>query len=269
MKIDAGVYFWKYENTLRHPLIRENKILQQPYLPEHFTQSLHRNGMDGCIALVAEKAEVETRFLAELAQTHAEIKGVAGWLDLYDPRAIDKIHEFKQYGPIRSYTIEIRKDQLPSAAVMGLILENHYRLEFSPGIELDTDKINELLIANPEQHFILQDFADPDPKHPPSTNWESTIHSLSKNQNLFCKLSGLFIRGSRKTWKPADFYPFLEIVFDAFGTGRVLFASDWPFLLVSGMYVQWKSLIEKFMERYAEEEREKVFGENARLFYRI
>ena len=34
MKIDAEVFFWKYEKQFLHPLIRENKMLQQQYLPE-------------------------------------------------------------------------------------------------------------------------------------------------------------------------------------------------------------------------------------------
>jgi len=72
-----------------------------------------------------------------------------------------------------------------------------------------------------------------------------------------------------KSWSPKDFYPFLDILFESFGTERLLFASDWPFMLLAGIYVQWKSLIEKYMERYLPEDREKIFGENARRLYRI
>jgi L-fuconolactonase len=115
----------------------------------------------------------------------------------------------------------------------------------------------------------LRDAGHADTKLPPSKTWESNIRELAKNQNLACKMSGLFTQGHRKTWKPTDFYPYLEILFDAFGTDRLLFASEWPFLLLSGIYVQWKSLIEKFMERYLPEDREKIFGENARRLYRI
>jgi len=268
MKIDAGVYFWKNQKTFSHPLIRENKILQQQYLPEQLLPSLHRNGMEGCIAVVAEKAEVETRFLSELAQTHPEIKGVTGWLDLYDPRAAEKIREFQQYRSIKSYSIDSRKD-LPAADVMELLLENQYWLELSPGPGAFPENLKSLLSENPEFVFILQDCGNPDAKQPPSKAWETGIRDLAKNRNLSCKLSGLFTQGNRKTWKPADFYPFLEIIFDSFGSGRILFASDWPLLLISGMYVQWKSLIEKFMERFPEEDRQKVFGENASAFYRI
>ncbi len=79
MHIDSEVHFWKYDKSNTNPLIRNNKILAQNYLPEQLAQSLHRNGMQGCIAVAAENLEVETRFLSELALTHPEIRGVVGW----------------------------------------------------------------------------------------------------------------------------------------------------------------------------------------------
>jgi len=40
-------------------------------------------------------------------------------------------------------------------------------------------------------------------------------------------------------------------------------------ILVSGIYVQWKSLLEKFMENFPEEEKQKFFGDNAVRFYNL
>jgi L-fuconolactonase len=59
------------------------------------------------------------------------------------------------------------------------------------------------------------------------------------------------------------------VVFKAFGVNRLLFGSDWPVMLLSGIYVQWKSLLEKYMENYSPEDREKVFGINAIQFYNL
>ena len=73
MKIDAQVYFWKYEKTISLPVIRNNKLLQQHYLPEQLTQNLHRNGVEGCIAVVAETAEVETVRALSLATNGWEV----------------------------------------------------------------------------------------------------------------------------------------------------------------------------------------------------
>jgi L-fuconolactonase len=48
-----------------------------------------------------------------------------------------------------------------------------------------------------------------------------------------------------------------------------MFGSDWPVMLLSGIYVQWKSLLEKYMENFVEEDRLSVFGENAIEFYNL
>jgi L-fuconolactonase len=212
---------------------------------------------------------VQTRFLAELALTHPEILGVVGWINLFDAKAEDKIQEFQQYASIKGYRIDAKRLASLLPSTMALILTNQYSLDLSTGGEADLSLLKNLVAGHPEQSFILCDAGHTDTKLSPAKNWEANIRELAKNQNLVCKLSGLFTRGNRKTWKPTDFYPFLEILFDAFGTDRLLFASEWPFLLLSGIYIQWKSLIEKFMERYLPEDREKIFGENARRLYRI
>jgi L-fuconolactonase len=59
------------------------------------------------------------------------------------------------------------------------------------------------------------------------------------------------------------------VVFDAFGTDRLMFGSDWPVILLSGIYVQWKSLIEKYMENFPQDDKQKVFGLNAIEFYAL
>jgi L-fuconolactonase len=269
MHIDAEVYFWKYENQFLHPLIQENKLLRQQYLPEQISQNLHRNGMEGCIAVTAEDAEVQTRFLAELALTHPEIRGVVGWINLFDDTSADKIHAFKQYGSIKGYRIDASRIASILPSTMELILINQYSLDLSAKAESDLSQLRDWLAGHSGQSFILRDSGQADTKQLPGKTWEMNIRAMAKNQNLSCKLSGLFIRGHRKNWKPIDFYPFLEILFDSFGTDRLLFASEWPFLLLSGIYVQWKSLIEKFMEKYLPEDRDKIFGENAGRLYRI
>lgn len=269
MHIDAEVYFWKDEKAFRNPLIRENKILQQQYLPEQIVQSLHRNNVDGCIAVVGEPAEVETRFLAELAATHREISGVIGWINFQDPKATEKIHAFQQYIPIRGYRFGVGISEYPSREVMESLKNYDYTLDVT-GVAINhVPGMAKWLQDYPEQQFVISDCGNPDARQSPSKDWETTILELAKNQNLSCKLSGLFTKGNRKSWKPADFYPFLEILFSAFGSDRILFSSEWPFILLSGMYVQWKSLVEKFMDKFPAEYHERVFGENASRVYHL
>jgi len=270
MHIDSEVHFWKYEKTNSNIVIRNNKFLKQDHLPEQLTQSLQRNGVDGCIAVVAEDAEVETRFLSELALTHSEIKGVVGWTNLSDRHAADTIRGLNQYSLIKGFKIETAKGIEAPPDIMELLHTFHYSLDLSLEAGTNTNALNKWITTYPDQQFILQNCGNPDTKQAPSSAWENQIRELAKNQNLSCKIAGLLTGGSNaKSWKPADFYPFLEILFDSFGSERLMFASDWPFLLLAGIYVQWKSLLEKFTEKFTPEDRDKFFGENAARIYRL
>jgi len=269
MHIDSEVHFWKYERSNSNPLIRNNKLLAQHYLPEQLSQSLHRNGIQGCVAVTAENLEVESRFLAELAYTHPEILGVVGWTDLHDTHIEDRIKELQQYTPLKGFQYTPMAGPEPPAAVMELLGAHQYSLDLSRGASTDFVALNQWIKAYPEQKFILQNCGNPDTSQAPTAVWEKQIRSLAGNANLFCKVSGLLTSAKGKSWKPADFYPFLDIVFDAFGPERLLYASDWPFLLLSGIYVQWKSLLEKYTENLTDEDRELFFGENAARIYRL
>lgn len=269
MQIDSEVHFWKYDRENPGPYPKGDKLLAQHYLPEQLTQSLHRNGIQGCIAVVADNQEVETRFLAELAFTHPEILGVVGWMDLYHRLAEDKMRELRQYTPIKGFQITVDLNTEPTAAVMDLLLVYQYCLEISISPATDITALSRWLQNNPEQHFILRHCGNPDTRRPATEEWKNQIRILAKHKNLSCKVSGLLTAARGKSWKPADFYPFLELVFEAFGPDRVLFASEWPYLLLAGIYVQWKSLLEKFTEKFAEEDRKLFFGENAMRLYKL
>ena len=86
---------------------------------------------------------------------------------------------------------------------------------------------------------------------------------------MYCKVSGLITEANWHAWQPADFKPYLDVVFAAFGSDRIMFGSDWPVCLLAGNYRQVVELIEDYTRSFAAEEKEKIFGLNAAQFYRI
>jgi L-fuconolactonase len=268
MHTDAEVHFWKYDKSNTNLLIRNNKILAQQYLPEQLSQSLHRNGIQGCVAVTAENKEVESRFLSELAYTHPEILGVVGWTDLHDPYIEKNIQDLSGYTPLKGFQYAPSTSVVPGSGVMELLKAHQYSLDLYLNLN-SGNTVNSWIKSFPDQSFIISNCGNPDASHAPSAAWTNQIRELSKNSNCSCKVSGLLTTAKGNSWKPADFYPFLDIVFDAFGIERLLYASDWPFLLLSGIYVQWKSLLEKYTEKFSEDERNLFFGENAARIYRL
>jgi L-fuconolactonase len=68
-------------------------------------------------------------------------------------------------------------------------------------------------------------------------------------------------------WQPADFHPYLDIVFEAFGPERVMLGSDWPVCTVAGSYADIVSIIVDYIQQLSAGEQAGVLGRNAMKFY--
>jgi L-fuconolactonase len=274
MVIDSHVHFWKYNNKELPWIDRNMKILQKDYLPSDIELTLKRNNVDGCIAVQAAPSELETRFLAELANTHTYIKGVVGWADLRAGDVEKKLSELKQYPAvvgIRHIVQDEPDDFLYDEKFRsGIALLKNFGFTYDILIYPRQLKAAvDFVQSFPDQTFIIDHCAKPDVKNKEIDNWKKGITDLAVYPNVSCKLSGLITEAAWKNWSPADFYPYLDVVYQAFGIQRLIFGSDWPVMLLSGLYVQWKSLLEKYMERMLPEDREQVFGLNALRIYNI
>jgi len=274
MQVDAHVHFWKYNKARDGWITNDMKVLQQDYLPETISLTLKRNGIDACVAVQVDQSELETLFLVELSKTHDIINGVVGWIDFQNENIEERLQYFSQFPIIKGWRHIVQAE--PDDFLL--------RKEFQRGIHAlqSYNSTYDVLIFNhqlkhalefisqfPEQKFIIDHCAKPDIANKKIEEWKSLIQQVAKHPKVYCKLSGLFTEAKWKQWSPNEFYPYLEVVFDAFGINRLIYASDWPVMLLSGIYVQWKSLLEKYMENFDQEDREKVFGENAVRFYNL
>lgn len=272
MKVDAHIHFWQYEKEQQAWITREMKALRQDFLPEHLQTSLRRNGIDACIAVESSASELDTHFLVELARTHTMIQGVVGWVDLLAENLEERLAYFSQYPIIKGwrYRLEDREEGFLKdprlRKGLSLLQANNYRFDLFVGPRQLKETIG--LVADfPEMNFILDHAGKPDIRHRDLQSWSVLIRELAQAPNLNCKLSGLLTLAQWKDWSAAEFYPYLDVLFKHFGAQRLLFGSDWPILTLSGIYVQWISLLEKYMENFSAEEREAVMGGNAEREY--
>jgi L-fuconolactonase len=274
MTIDAHVHFWKYNKKRDAWITGDMKVLQQDYLPEHLELNLKRNGIDGCIAVQADQSEVETRFLAELSRTHDIIKGVVGWIDLSAANVVERLEHFTQYPVIRGY-----RHIVQSEPAGFLLTENLHRgiaalkkYDYTYDILVYQNQLPDVLQfveRFPDQKLIIDHCAKPDIKGKEMKEWRNLMKEIAQQGHIRCKVSGLFTESAWKGWTVGEFYPYLDAVFEYFGIDRLIFGSDWPVILLSGMYVQWKSLLENYMQDYSAEDKEKFFGLNAVQFYNL
>ena len=121
----------------------------------------------------------------------------------------------------------------------------------------------------PGQRFVVDHVAKPDIKNKNIEKWANGIKALAKNENVWCKISGIITEADWQSWVLTDFEPYLDIIFEAFGTKRLMFGSDWPVCNVAGGYQQMLSVVKNYTSKLSAIEQADFWGLNAIDFYQL
>jgi L-fuconolactonase len=272
--IDAHVHFWKYNPIKDAWITDEMGLLQRDFFPQDLQPVLHENGVTGIIAVQADQSENETDFLLQLADKNPFIKGIVGWVDLQNKNLEDKLLHWSEYPVVKGFRhiVQAESDGFlrKEAFVNGIRLLKNF--DFTYDILIYPNQLREAIqFVNKflNQKFILDHCAKPCIRDQKINEWKIEIKEIAKNENVYCKVSGLVTEAKWNEWKTEDLYPYLDVVFESFGTDRILFGSDWPVMLLSSTYNKWKNLLEKYMLQFSDEEKQKVFDTNAIKFYNL
>jgi L-fuconolactonase len=119
----------------------------------------------------------------------------------------------------------------------------------------------------PDQPFVLDHIAKPGIADGLMEPWATDIRELAQYGNVCCKVSGMVTEARWKQWKPDDFRPFLDVVFEAFGPQRLMIGSDWPVCTVSAGYGETMAIVSDYIRQFDPEEQEQILGGNCGSFY--
>lgn len=273
MHIDSHQHFWRYDPKRDRWITDEMAGLKRDYLPHDLIPQLQANGIDGCIAVQADQSEAETQFLLELAAAHSEIAGVVGWVDLLSEDVSERLGYFSRFKKLRGFRHVLQSEaddrfMMRKDFLRGIGCLSQYR--FTYDILIYTRHLPvaiEFVRQFPEQKFVLDHLAKPPIKAGELDPWAHDIRALAAHTNVWCKLSGMVTEADWKSWNHFDFQPYIDVVFEAFGSDRLMFGSDWPVCLVAGTYAQVKKIVEDYTSDLSACEKDDIFGMNAARFY--
>lgn len=274
MRIDAHQHFWKYDPVRDTWIDDSMQRIQQDFMPADLESLLKKNGMDGCVSVQADQSEQETGFLLEQAKTSVFIKAVIGWVDLCADDVKDRLCYFatneKFKGVRHILQAEDSRYMSDQLFIHGVSCLEPLGLTYDLLIYPDqlTAAI-QLVRQFPNQRFVLDHLAKPNIKEQKLKSWEQEVRKLAEMENVYCKVSGMVTEADWYTWKQEDFRPYLDVAFDAFGTKRLLFGSDWPVCLVSAPYEKVLHIVEVYINQLSTEEKDQIMGLNACEFYNI
>ncbi|QOD61991.1 amidohydrolase family protein [Polaribacter haliotis] len=274
MKIDAHQHFWQFNPQKDTWITDEMAVLKSDFLPEDLEPLLRQHQLDGCVAVQAGTSEKETLFLLDLAEKNSFIKGVVGWLDLCDENIQERLHLFSSYKKLKGlrHIVQAEADgfMLRKDFQRGISALEKYNFTYDILIfPHQLEEAIELVRTFPKQKFILDHCAKPYIKDEKITVWKNHIEKLASFKNVACKVSGLTTEAHWKTWKKETIKPYLDVVFNVFGTKRTLFGSDWPVSLLAGNYAKTVNLIENYIQQFPKTEQQQIMGLNAKNWYSL
>lgn len=275
MKVDAHQHFWHYTAEEYGWIGPGMELLQRNHLPADLAPILESAHIGGTVTVQARQTLAETEWLLELAGQYSFIKGVVGWIDLCSPELPAQLARFcahPRFRGVRHVLQDEPDDQfmLRPAFQQGLATLADFGLTYDLLIfPRHLPVACQVVERFSDQPFVLDHIAKPFIKDRVLEPWATDIRRLAAFPNVCCKVSGIVTEADWRRWQALDFRPYLDIVFDAFGPGRIMFGSDWPVCTVAGSYLEVGGILCDYAQALSTEEQADVWGCTAVRFYKL
>ncbi|KAI1764130.1 amidohydrolase 2 [Hypoxylon sp. FL1150] len=168
---------------------------------------------------------------------------------------------------------------------LGVDQHNRGRAQLEEVVEM-IDRAHDGVPEDQRVTFIINHMCKPDlsiynvQTSPSFIVWRTAVFTLSKCSRTYMKLSGAFpeMPESLRQRSPEDIFdaiaPWLSVVLAAFGSSRIMFASDWPVCTVGvgdGAWAKWKAVVDRlcWMASLEDDEKRMIWGGTAIKAYGI
>jgi L-fuconolactonase len=273
MKIDAHQHFWIYNEKEYGWIDDSMNRIKKNFLPEDLVMNLNEVGFDGSIAVQARQSIKETKWLLDLADSNECIKGVVGWVDMQSENISNTLQDLSQnekFVGVRHVVHDEtdNKFMLNERFLSGISFLEQFNLTYDFLLfPRHLPVAYDVALMFPEQKFVVDHLSKPLIKDAVIEPWSSDIQKLASLPNVYCKLSGMVTEADRLNWSAENFYPYLDIVLDAFGKNRIMIGSDWPVCLLGGPYHEIMGVVLKYIEPFSYAEQSAILGSNCAQFY--
>lgn len=272
--IDSHQHFWYYDPA-RHSWINdEMAVIRKNFFPEDLQPLYKDAGVTACVAVQADQTEAETFFLTDLASKYSFIRAVVGWVDLRDDALEDRLGFFAQQPVIKGFRHVLQGEEpafmLQESFLRGIGMLSDFGFTYDILIyPQHLPAALQLVRKFPDQPFVIDHIAKPYIKRGELGAWENGMRQLAEYPNVHCKLSGMVTEADMRHWKEQDFRPYLDVVTESFGTGRLLYGSDWPVCLSAASYNQVIDIVKNYYAPFSADEQAAIMGGNAAAFYQL
>jgi L-fuconolactonase len=272
--IDSHVHFWRWAPAELPWIDEAMGVLRRDFLPSELEPLLAARGLEGCIAVQARQSLAETRFLLDLADAHASIRGVVGWVDLRAPDLGARLEELALHPRFKGVR-HVAQDEPDDSFLTrrdvrrGIAMLESFDLVYDVLVYArQLPAAIELCRSLPNQPFVLDHLGKPPVRANQREPWTRHMRELAFTDNVACKLSGLLTEAD-PSFTRDDLAYWIDTVLGTFGPDRLLFGSDWPVCLLARDHATVFDLVHDLVDALAPDEHRAIFADNARRVYQL
>jgi len=278
--VDAHLHIWDV-NKFRYPWLDNQSYLNRTFTIDDYQEASKKMNVEKMVFVQCEcepaQYKDEVKWVTEVAQKDKRIEGIVAWAPLEKGEAVrPELEELSKNRLVKGIRriIEYEEDMefcLKPDFVRGVQMLKDYDMTFDICISYRHNKntIKFIEKVGPEVKMILDHIGKPNIKDQILDPWREEIKVMSKFSNVFCKVSSLPSEADWDNWTRDDIRPFGEHVFECFGFDKTVYASDWPPCERAADFYTCANLVDELIEGATEEQRRKVFHDNAIRFYNL
>jgi len=286
-RIDAHQHFWHLARG-DYAWLRADVPALQPlyrdFAPRDLQPSLSRHGVSQTVLVQAAASEAETGFLLELANAHAWIGGVVGWVDLGRQEAVETLRrwslesKFKGVRPMLQDLPDARWiAHAPHPDTVNALIDLGLRFDalVTPA---QLPSLLEFVHRHPQLPVVLDHAAKPQLSAGWDADWAAgwsrDLAALAEQPQVMCKLSGLLTEAAapqnRSLASAIDAVrPVWDRLLEWFGPQRLMWGSDWPVLTLAADLDRWVAVCEALIGELPATEQAAIWHTNASRFYAL
>ena len=278
--IDSHLHIWDPE-AVSFDWLADVPSLNRSYLPAEYQKITDAYSIEKMVFIQAEAVfaqyEEEVAWVTRQAEIDPRISGIVAWAPLEKGEAArEDLDALKKYPLMRGIRriIQFEEDVefcLQPDFIRGVQLLPEYELTFDLCIKGDQQFKNtlELVRQCPDVTFMMDHIGKPFIKEGIMEPWAGYIRELAAMPNTWCKISGVANEADMDNWQTDELRPYIDHVIESFGFDRVAFGGDWPVVTLASTWKRWVETLCDIVGGCSEEEKRKLFHDNAAKFYRV
>ena len=278
MRVDAHHHLWDPAVRDYEWMTGEAAVLARRFGLADLRAEVATTPIETTVLVQAAADAAETReMLAAARRSAGTIRGVVGWVDLTAPDVRTTLEDLMGSGdgpllvgvrhqvhdevdPQWLSRADVRRG-LHAVSDLGLVFDLLVRPREMPAAITAAR-------ALPSLSFVLDHMGKPAIADGGFEPWSAMLADLASCENVSCKMSGLVtetVAGASDT----AFEPYVDHAFEVFGSGRMLYGSDWPVCTLRCGYRDVWNLSNRLTQALSAAEKHAFFGDNAVRIYAL